>query len=484
MAHTPEHIKAEELGLGDFQFDPQERQGLAEFQLDTPVTGGDLTTTAETDFQTFQDTSVFPVDTLETPEVPEIELTEPEEKAQTFTEQLQELQTRVIGESAFRTEQEEVRGLPGLETTQRDLTSQLQILKNEFAAIPQRLQLESEARGRTVAGLAPLQAGELRKISIQALGVSSLLEASRGNITTALELVDRAVAAKFDPIKEAIAVTQANLDLILESPEFTVAEKNRARKEKAVQDEKKREVDRQERNANTILKIGTEAALRQAPATVLREIQKLMEDPTDENVIKATQLAAPFLQKEAELDTQVVEVGGRKLLINTQTGATIRDLGVVDIPTGVDVQTGISPVTGKAFTDNQAKSATFAVRMTQAEEVLGAEDLKIFSSVFTFLPEIIKSTERKEFEQAEKNFITAQLRKESGAAIAAEEFKDARVVYIPVPGDDADRLKQKALSRQIAITGLINESVGAFEQLQASLPEEEEETPVNFLLNF
>lgn len=129
-------------------------------------------------------------------------------------------------------------------------------------------------------------------------------------------------------------------------------------------------------------------------------------------------------------------------------------------------QIGISPVTGKAFTTSQSQAGTFASRMEQAENFFGKEDLKVFSS-FTggLIPERMKSAERKQFEQAEKNFITAVLRRESGAAISAEEFKDARQVYIPQVGDDAETLAQKALARRTVFQGMVNESVGAYEQL-------------------
>jgi putative ABC transport system ATP-binding protein len=60
------------------------------------------------------------------------------------------------------------------------------------------------------------------------LSVSSLLEASRGNIALANDLVDREVKAKFDPVKEEIAAARANLELVLSSPEYTQAEKKRA----------------------------------------------------------------------------------------------------------------------------------------------------------------------------------------------------------------------------------------------------------------
>lgn len=129
--------------------------------------------------------------------------------------------------------------------------------------------------------------------------------------------------------------------------------------------------------------------------------------------------------------------------------------------------TGISPVTGKPFTENQAKAGTFANRIEQAESVLsGGKGLFV-----PFSPEFARTADRRRFEQATKNFITAVLRRESGAAISDTEFADAERVYIPKFTDDAETLRQKAISRKIIQQGLINESVGAYEQVKEQLPD-------------
>ena len=72
--------------------------------------------------------------------------------------------------------------------------------------------------------------------------------------------------------------------------------------------------------------------------------------------------------------------------------------------------------------------------------------------------------------EAERNFITAVLRRESGAAIADSEFESAREVYIPLATDGQDVLDQKAEARRTVLQGLINEAGGAYTQLQTSLP--------------
>lgn len=45
----------------------------------------------------------------------------------------------------------------------------------------------------------------------------------------------------------------------------------------------------------------------------------------------------------------------------------------------------------------------------------------------------MKSDDRQQFEQAQRNFINSVLRQESGAAIADSEFENAKKQYFPMP---------------------------------------------------
>ena len=56
-------------------------------------------------------------------------------------------------------------------------------------------------------------------------------------------------------------------------------------------------------------------------------------------------------------------------------------------------------------------------------------------------------------EQAQRDFINAVLRQESGAVINPEEFNNARKQYFPQPGDSKAVIEQKARNRQRAIEG-------------------------------
>jgi hypothetical protein len=59
-------------------------------------------------------------------------------------------------------------------------------------------------------------------------------------------------------------------------------------------------------------------------------------------------------------------------------------------------------------------------------------------------------------EQAQRDFVNAVLRLESGAAIAAGEFDNASKQYFPQPGDSQAVITQKAQNRKTAIQGLKN----------------------------
>lgn len=207
-----------------------------------PISSSSLASTSTPNFQSPQQTPIYNVAGLNQP----LTATEPEKKATDLTTQLQELNNQLIGQSDEQAKQEQALGIPDLTRTQNDLSARLKALQNEALAIPLQLQQENIGRGVTEGGLRPIQTAALRNNAIQALSVNSLLEASRGNLSLAQDMADRAVAQKFDPIKERIAVARANLDLIINSPEYSLADKNRAQAQKAIQDERARQIQKQE----------------------------------------------------------------------------------------------------------------------------------------------------------------------------------------------------------------------------------------------
>jgi hypothetical protein len=63
------------------------------------------------------------------------------------------------------------------------------------------------------------------------------------------------------------------------------------------------------------------------------------------------------------------------------------------------------------------------------------------------------SSNQQAVEQAQRNFVNAVLRQESGAVISDAEFENAKKQYFPQPGDDKKVIEQKRANRKAAIVG-------------------------------
>jgi len=105
---------------------------------------------------------------------------------------------------------------------------------------------------------------------------------------------------------------------------------------------------------------------------------------------------------------------------------------------------------------DQRKAATFSVRMSQAEDIFGVLEDKGFSPVEGegFVANRLKREDRQSYEQSQRNFVNALLRRESGAAISEGEFESANQQYFSQPGDSAQVAAQKRANRAVAIAGL------------------------------
>jgi hypothetical protein len=110
--------------------------------------------------------------------------------------------------------------------------------------------------------------------------------------------------------------------------------------------------------------------------------------------------------------------------------------------------------------EGQSKSYGFLERMAQAEQNMSKLPLEPFvsrtQSALSALPfgNSFVSEDYQQAKQAETDFITAVLRKESGAAIGEQEYERERGKYFPVAGDSLEVIKQKAESRSAAMRGM------------------------------
>jgi hypothetical protein len=170
----------------------------------------------------------------------------------------------------------------------------------------------------------------------------------------------------------------------------------------------------------------------------------------------------------------------RGQFIETPTGYMLADpkTGAVRPVTGPDGQ----PLKGKAadrqLTDSQAKANLFGSRMKESDRILselegkynpmavnakmGAAEVPLVGGVAGYAGNLMLTEKGQQAEQAQRDFINAVLRRESGAVITPQEFANGQKQYFPQPGDTPAVLAQKARNRKLAIHGMEAEVPGGF----------------------
>ena len=237
----------------------------------------------------------------------------------------------------------------------------------------------------------------------------------------------------------------------------------------------------------------------------------LVDANTGEKIYEST--------KPQKLNTDIIDVGGKKILINKDTGAPIQEykitgggLGLKDIygkpqkdasgklvyipkipgypvrDMGGNIIQGdvqLAEKDAKPPTEEQSKARTFFKRMegatsvfnkpavdAQGKPIIGADGNPLTIEQVAGKPEIgaeilgsipliggvakrgAESTNRQLYRQAQENWVTANLRKESGAVIGPVEMQQEIVKYFPQINEGPEVIAQKAEARRIAEEGM------------------------------
>lgn len=146
------------------------------------------------------------------------------------------------------------------------------------------------------------------------------------------------------------------------------------------------------------------------------------------------------------------DAAGNQLIVN-QDGTT-RPLTTQD---GTGVQKPVAA--DKPMTEFQGKAALYGTRSAQSDKVLKALEDKISTAGLAagqatgVAGNALMSSEQQRVSQAQRDFVNAVLRQESGAVISDAEFANAKQQYFPAPGDSPQVVAQKRANRQLAIKG-------------------------------
>jgi len=192
-------------------------------------------------------------------------------------------------------------------------------------------------------------------------------------------------------------------------------------------------------------------------------VGKMIVNPTTGDIIydgsqEGSELPATFRALQERAKAAGLKPGTeayQQFMIN---GGQRAGLSIKTNPDGTfEITEGGAIGSGKAMTEAQGKGLMFSQRMGASQGIINNfenEGTSIFNAIVSNVPfagNLLTSPEYKLYEQAKRDFINAQLRFESGAAIGAAEFENADKQYFPQPGDTPEVIAQKRANRELAI---------------------------------
>jgi hypothetical protein len=159
---------------------------------------------------------------------------------------------------------------------------------------------------------------------------------------------------------------------------------------------------------------------------------------------------------------------------------------------GAIAAAGKTPASEKPLTEYQGKATTFGTRAAQSHNILNALEGNVSPAAVAasrkggMLVNWAMDTPTRQVEQAQRDFINAVLRQESGAAIGQNEYESAARQYFPEPNDPPEVVAQKRAARETQIRGFAKQAgpAGAPDIINAfntpyALPKAQEQKPAS-----
>lgn len=232
---------------------------------------------------------------------------------------------------------------------------------------------------------------------------------------------------------------------------IATAEAAQGRRDAQVQAAQARMAELQMRMQDAQLSREQRAQAAAEQAQLRRDLVQMRIDADRSN----REFAAAMRPPRAEPAPVVTEVmrDGKVVKIDARTGAVI----------------GEAPPrqqADKPLNEYQGKAMMFGTRAAESHNILkeleSEENLTRLAAgqaannmplVGRFVGSRVMTPEAQRIDQAQRNFVNAVLRQESGAVIADSEFANAQKQYFPQPGDTPAVIEQKRKNRETVIRG-------------------------------
>lgn len=345
----------------------------------------------------------------------------------------------------------------------QNLNAQAMGLNREAQAIPLQVQEANRNTGATDRGVAPQEAGALRLNALKALSIAQQADIANAAYTGSQNALNSAK----EKAKQIVDIKYAQIEAQL--------------KAKQLQYELNKDtLDRLDKKRSEALQIALKKEEQQIADA------KELEKYKTETVVTAQAAGAPVnvieAAKNAKSSLEVAQILGKyspetlkyellKEQIKTEKAQRANIYANIEKTKTETSQLGL-PGSGKPPTEGQIASAGYADRIQQANSIIDAKtpvlqnlnyaQFKLLESKSQLSNKLLTPDQR-QAAQAMRNFITAKLRKESGAAISPTEFEDARLQYFPALGDDSVTIQQKKALRDSVLNNLITGSGSAYQ---------------------
>lgn len=207
-------------------------------------------------------------------------------------------------------------------------------------------------------------------------------------------------------------------------------------------------------------RFGAEQSTLQRQQAAQDNLAKAMESGDQSAIARARAMATAAgvkLPEATKLET--VQTDSGFMVFNPTSGEMRPAVGAGGQPVG----------SGKPLTEYQGKSTGFGMRADAASKIIeqvgqdgkiqpsltkrAAEAVPLVGEGLGMVANAFQSPEQQQVEQAQRDFVNAVLRQESGAAISQSEFDNARKQYFPQPNDSQEVIAQKQANREAAING-------------------------------
>lgn len=316
---------------------------------------------------------------------------------------------------------------------------QVQNYTNQLNAIQTKLQADQlsvtgQGRGIPEAIIGGQQAQLSKEAAIQSLPIQALLASSQGMMDIAQRHLDDLYKLKTEEVNNNYAYQSKVFDSI--SGFLTTSDQR-------TYDAARADLAQKQKKDNDFLdlqaKLLSNAVSRGAPQSYVTAINNTPLGDTN-GLVRAA--------GKYNIDAQdAASIANTNSLINERARTSIQQPGV------------LTSVTGEALKPAEAIAYGYGTRALASSQIIDGLEQKFANKPnLSFGITKLQSADRQSLEQAERDFINAVLRKESGASIQKDEFNNAKKQYIPSYGDTKETLAQKAANRQSKIQGLLLEA--------------------------